>query len=186
MGNYNEIEIDVHETHYSEDFQYLIDFLKWESKFYKYCPYCKRENPVQPSQFELEEELAESLLESLQDDEIEYLDSKVNMPDITMAIRLNLLLKDKTLTKIVKCSFNPDHEFMFIYQLNDNKDKNLHEFKKIGQIPSMSDFVRPQIDRHRNLMKKLGCYDDFVKASYMNASVTAIAAYTYLRRVRLF
>lgn len=129
-GNYNEIKINRHETHYSEDFQHLINFLRWEGKFYKYCPYCKRANSLQPSQYVMEEELADSMLESFRDDETEYIDPSINMADITMAIRLNLLLKNKTITKFVKCSHDPNHEFMFIYNLKVDTYKNILELKK--------------------------------------------------------
>ncbi|MGX1832378.1 hypothetical protein ACWIE6_29535 [Paenibacillus taichungensis] len=182
---YHQDYMNVHEWHYSDDFKHLVDFLNWEGKFFGYCPNCKRNNSLEPYRFgfELDEEneFSESLLESVNEDQLEHRD--ISMAEITMKIRVVMLLKYKTYTKVVKCTHDPNHEFIFIYKLKLDKVKNELEFQKIGQSPSLSEFTRPEIDNYKKIMKKLECHEDFLKASNMNATGMAIAAYTYLRRV---
>lgn len=105
------------------------------------------------------------------------------MVEITMRIRIIMLLKYKTFTKVIKCTHDSNHEFIFIYKLKLDEVKSELEFQKIGQFPSLSAFTRPEIDKYKKIMRKLDCHEDFLKASNMNASGMAVAAYVYLRRV---
>lgn len=179
----NDVEMPVYETHYSEDFQRLIDFLNWETKFHGYCPRCRRETLLEPIKLEIDEKLSNSLLQEIRDIDMEFIHPDDMTIDFEMSKRLNLLLQTKILVKSVNCIYDPVHEFMFIYKFNLNETNNTLEFQKIGQYPSSSDFSKQNVDEYRKLMLKLDCYNDLVNAVRLNALGMGVGALAYLRRV---
>ncbi|MCP1136673.1 hypothetical protein NKT34_25725 [Paenibacillus polysaccharolyticus] len=185
-GNNNETEIKFYETHYPEDFKHLVDFLEWEKKFYGYCTICRRETSLEPSPYKLNDDLSDSELGTYREDEEESYknsDHYMNSIKVKMIQRVISILEMDTIIKELKCSHDPNHKSFFIFKLTLNEKKNDLEIQKIGQYPSMSEFIKPELEKYKKIMKKLECHEDFLNASKMNATGVAIAAYTYLRRV---
>ncbi|SEL80835.1 hypothetical protein SAMN05518856_1196 [Paenibacillus sp. OK003] len=180
--------LDVYKTIYSGNFQHLIGFFEWNEKFFEYCPYCEREVSLEPSPIELDQKLSDRVLYSIREDQIDYYDEDNKYALISMLNRIDVLMKksqNQIFIKIVRCTHNLEHEFMFFYQikLKVKQDKYKLEFQKIGQTPSMSDFAERNINEYEKIMKDYNCFDDFVMATHMNGSGAGVAAYTYLRRV---